>query len=441
MTKVKGGVPIRRVPRVPSVVIQAGQRVFHRRVGGTYDPTTITLRAVVQNVNNPTYRWGHIINGNFRTYNVTLEAMTINPAHAGVIAVRVEGDNIPGYIQATETISIVEDGAPAVQYKIVVKQLDRVVTSISCDNSGNPKIYYTATAYLYKITGVSEELCSDYSCIIAYYRNNTIESSYASQEPVGSYTFNVDGDYDSIRIIFTDGNSIVAEANVPKVYDGAQGNPGCTMRRSEWKLGTEYRNDGALTVTTRYLDMVMVRTNNALGWRGYKCLQTHVSATDNAPGKTMYWEELPTNSVGILTSLIIARDAKLDFLSGNEIGILDANDRVTAGVSGSGSGDTGIRFYAGSDNPQTAPFQVYETGYTIMSNGLFYGSIATPFTNITDDNYLSYFIPIPDGTGYVLNISRGNGFNYMFGDGLNKGRDQHNEGANRAFIFGYKRCL
>ena len=60
--------------------------------------------------------------------------------------------------------------------------------------------------------------------------------------------------------------------------------------------------------------------------------------------------------------MIIARDAKLDFLSGNEIRILDANDKVTAGVSGSGSGNTGIRFYAGSDNPQNAPFRVNEKG-------------------------------------------------------------------------------
>ena len=66
--------------------------------------------------------------------------------------------------------------------------------------------------------------------------------------------------------------------------------------------------------------------------------------------------------IGILVSLIIARDAKLDFLSSNEIRILDANDKVTAGVSGSVSGDAGIRFYAGSAEPQNAPFRVNEKG-------------------------------------------------------------------------------
>ena len=106
----------------------------------------------------------------------------------------------------------------------------------------------------------------------------------------------------------------------------------------------------------------MVRAKNALGWRGYKCLQTHVSTNDNAPGNTGYWEEFPTNTVGILVSLIIARDAKLDFLSSNEIRILDANDKVTAGVSGSVSGDASIRFYAGSAEPQNAPFRVNEKG-------------------------------------------------------------------------------
>ena len=410
--------------------------------------------------------------------------MTITPAYAGVIAVRVSGDNINDYVYASETISIIEDGASAIQYKIVVKQLDRIVTSISCDANGNPKLYYQATAYLYKITGSEEEPCGDFLCAIAYYKGDSVVKADISQGYVDNYTFIVDGDYDSVRIGFSDGENVIVETTIAKTYDGApsevysieilqnnkvvttiasdaegyakldpyalarlykqvgndkkavcsnyyckvvsvniddnmeheeesgvpvsdyefevadnyydyfvvsyfdkaskktvaeitvlrtydgsagkpgeNGVPGCVIRRSEWKSGIQYRNDeGLKTVNTRYIDAVLVRAKNALGWRGYKCLQTHVSTNDNAPGNTDYWEEFPTNTVGILASLIIARDAKLDFLSGNEIRILDANDKVTAGVSGSGSGDTGIRFYAGSDNPQNAPFRVNEEG-------------------------------------------------------------------------------
>ena len=492
---VKGGVPIRRIPRTPTVSILPGERVFHKLPDGTYEPATITLEAVVNNVDNPKYQWGRIVGGSFKPYSVVYSHMIASPVHAGVVAVKVTGDNVPNAIIASETLTIVEDGVSPVQYKIVVKQLDRIVTSISCDANGNPKLYYQATAYLYKITGSEEEPCGDFLCAIAYYKGDSVVKADISQGYVDNYTFIVDGDYDSVRIGFSDGENVIVETTIAKTYDGApsevysieilqnnkvvttiasdaegyakldpyalarlykqvgndkkavcsnyyckvvsvniddnmeheeesgvpvsdyefevadnyydyfvvsyfdkaskktvaeitvlrtydgsagkpgeNGIPGCVIRRSEWRSGIQYRNDeGLKTVNTRYIDAVLVRAKNALGWRGYKCLQTHVSTSDNTPGNTDYWEEFPTNTVGILASLIIARDAKLDFLSGNEIRILDANDKVTAGVSGSGSGNTGIRFYAGSDNPQNAPFRVNEKGelysYKIHAEG------------------------------------------------------------------------
>lgn len=495
--KVKGGVPIRRIPRTPTVSILPVERVFHRKADGTYEPATITLEAVVNNVDNPKYQWGRIVGGSFQPYSVVLSHMIASPVHAGVVAVKVTGDNVPNAIIASETLTIVEDGVSPVQYRIVVKQLNRVVDSISCDANGNPKLYYQATAYLYKITGDIEELCEDFNCVVVYYKNGTQTDTSISTSPLSSYIFDVSGDYDLIRVGFVDlesgkdiietslakvydgapavqysieilqkGKSVstiasdaegypklepyaiarlykkvgnadralcsdfyckvasmnteddisneeesgvpvsdyefevadnyynsfavsffdkeskktVAEITVLRTYDGSAGKPGengipgCVIRRSEWRSGIQYRNDeGLKTVNTRYIDAVLVRAKNALGWRGYKCLQTHVSTSDNTPGNTDYWEEFPTNTVGILASLIIARDAKLDFLSGNEIRILDANDKVTAGVSGSGSGNTGIRFYAGSDNPQNAPFRVNEKGelysYKIHAEG------------------------------------------------------------------------
>ncbi len=480
----RGSVVLKRIPRTPTVSILPGERVFHKLPDGTYEPATITLEAVVNNVDNPKYQWGRIVGGSFQPYSVVYSHMIASPVHAGVVAVKVTGDNVPNAIIASETLTIVEDGISPVQYKIVVKQLDRIVTSISCDANGNPKLYYQATAYLYKITGSEEEPCGDFLCAIAYYKGDSVVKADISQGYVDNYTFIVDGDYDSVRIGFSDGENVIVETTIAKTYDGApsevysieilqkgksvstiasdaegypklepyaiarlykkvgndertvcsdfyckvasmntednisneeesgvpvsdyefevadnyydsfavsffdkaskktvteitvlrtydgsagkpgeNGIPGCVIRRSEWKSGIQYRNDeGLKTVNTRYIDAVLVRAKNALGWRGYKCLQTHVSTSDNAPGNTSYWEEFPTNTVGILASLIIARDAKLDFLSGNEIRILDANDKVTAGVSGSGSGDAGIRFYAGSDNPQNAPFRVNEKG-------------------------------------------------------------------------------
>lgn len=151
--------------------------------------------------------------------------------------------------------------------------------------------------------------------------------------------------------------------------DGTQGLPGLTIIRSEWRQGVEYRNDEEQEGGIRYLSIVLVRDRiAATGWRPYKCLKTHNSDLSNAPGNITYWKELAQNIPSIFTPLIIADNAKLDFMSGNEIRILDANDKVTAGISGSGSGDTGIRFYAGSDNPQNAPFRVNEKGEMVTEN-------------------------------------------------------------------------
>lgn len=217
----RGSVVLKRIPRTPTVSILPGERVFHKLPDGTYEPATITLEAVVNNVDNPKYQWGRIVGGSFQPYSVVYSHMIASPVHAGVVAVKVTGDNVPNAIIASETLTIVEDGISPVQYKIVVKQLDRIVTSISCDANGNPKLYYQATAYLYKITGSEEEPCGDFLCAIAYYKGDSVVKADISQGYVDNYTFIVDGDYDSVRIGFSDGENVIVETTIAKTYDGA----------------------------------------------------------------------------------------------------------------------------------------------------------------------------------------------------------------------------
>lgn len=219
----RGSVVLKRISNTPSVSILPGERVFHKLSDGTYEPATITLEAVVQNVDNPKYQWGRIVGGSFRPYSVVYSHMIASPVHAGVVAVKVTGDNVPNAIIASEVLTIVEDGVSPVQYKIVVSQLNRVVDSISCDAYGNPKIYYQATAYLYKITGNTEVLCEDFYCVVVYYKNGTQSDASVSTSPSGSYTFNVSGDYDLIHVGFIDSEAgkVIIETGLAKVYDGA----------------------------------------------------------------------------------------------------------------------------------------------------------------------------------------------------------------------------
>ena len=88
----RGSVVLKRIPRTPTVSILPGERVFHKLPDGTYEPATITLEAVVNNVDNPKYQWGRIVGGSFQPYSVAYSHMIASPVHAGVVAVKVTGD-------------------------------------------------------------------------------------------------------------------------------------------------------------------------------------------------------------------------------------------------------------------------------------------------------------------------------------------------------------
>ena len=157
--------------------------------------------------------------------------------------------------------------------------------------------------------------------------------------------------------------------------DGKQGIQGCIARDSEWVIGVEYHNDEALTSGTRWLDVALIRDDSAAtGWRAYKCKVTHTSTTSNAPGNTTYWEEFSANFTAIFTSLIIAKNAKITFLQGNQLLIQEDNGTITAGLSGSNEGNA-YRFWAGASTPDNAPFRVDKYGNAWMTKAHVTGEV------------------------------------------------------------------
>lgn len=149
------------------------------------------------------------------------------------------------------------------------------------------------------------------------------------------------------------------------VENGENGLQGCILRKAEWVSGVEWRNDESLAGGTRYVDVALVRDDEAAtGWRAYKCKTTHTSSLANAPGNSTYWEEFGLNTTAIFTSLIIAKDAQIDFMQGNQLLIKKEDGTVTAGFSGSQQGGK-VRIWAGSDTPDNAPFRVLESGKVI----------------------------------------------------------------------------
>lgn len=146
---------------------------------------------------------------------------------------------------------------------------------------------------------------------------------------------------------------------------GKQGLQGCAVRDSEWAIGVQYRNDSALTTNTgvRYIDVVLVRNDStSTGWDAYQCKKTHVSSSSITYTNTEYWDKFDTNVGAIFTSLIISKNAKINFLSGNQLTIAHSQTgKPCLGLSGA-DGSGAIRLWIGSETPDNAPFQVDEDG-------------------------------------------------------------------------------
>lgn len=156
---------------------------------------------------------------------------------------------------------------------------------------------------------------------------------------------------------------------------GKQGIQGCIIRDSEWSTGVEYRNDEALTSGTRYIDIALVRNNStATGWDAYKCIKTHTSSSSITYTNTTYWEQFGVNTTAIFTSLIIAKNAKIQFLQGNQLLVQKDDGTVTAGLSGSTSGKK-TRIWAGAATPDSAPFRVDENGNLVATKANITGVI------------------------------------------------------------------
>lgn len=192
---------------------------------------------------------------------------------------------------------------------------------------------------------------------------------------------------------------------------GKQGLDGCVIRDSEWAIGTEYRNDSNITdgsLDVRYIDVVLVANEaTETGWDAYKCLKTHVSSESITYTNTSYWEKFGANVGAIFTSLIVAKNAKIKFLSGNQLTIQKSDGTVTAGLSGSDEGEK-VRFWAGSETPDNAPYKVDETGRFTAEEGIFKGFIQKKMVTITSSNISEYIKQNTAGNYCIDLYSAGN---------------------------------
>ena len=204
--------------------------------------------------------------------------------------------------------------------------------------------------------------------------------------------------------------------------NGSDGADGLIIRRSEWKPNREYRNDQDVPQSVskiRYLDIVLVRDfGAATGYKVYKCIYTvapHISSDSNAPGTpggAAYWEEFTTNVESIYTDLIIAKDAKLDFVSGNAVRVGyesgTNNFTVVAGITGAGGNNgSAIRIWAGAteENRGRAPFRVTQDGILHAEDADISGKIVAKTGELGELKITGMIDGRLDGTNGILIVS------------------------------------
>ncbi len=177
--------------------------------------------------------------------------------------------------------------------------------------------------------------------------------------------------------------------------DGVQGRQGAAVRGPvNWYTAMEETDrrwcNGELTDNThpedgRWIDII--RKDNVY----YYCTTSYTEAGADWSAVTSNWTSADTEFDFIATKLLLAQNAAIDFLTGNEIYLHDTAGTITAGAAGG----SGISFWAGNATPGLSPFRVGYDGSLVASNanitgaisatsGTFAGYIQLPYEFISD---------------------------------------------------------
>lgn len=126
----------------------------------------------------------------------------------------------------------------------------------------------------------------------------------------------------------------------------------------------------------------------------YRCTTSYYgSSLDSWNSVKNNWtaSDAPYNFVA--TELLLAQNAKIFFLTGNELYLMDNNNQITGGAAAG----SGITFWAGSSIPSEGNFRVDYDGNIFANSGIFRGYIQMPFTNIEQlDHTTGSNVTIPD---------------------------------------------
>lgn len=248
----------------------------------------------------------------------------------------------------------------------------------------------TITATAYKQIGENTPVVAT-DATIKYGYNGSTSSTYSSQ-----ITVDTTKNYMTFRLMV---NSVQRDLEtVPILRDGTNGQPGAQGRQGAAIRGPIDWYDGANQTGRRWCNGQLTDNNypeDAL-WIDvilkdnvyYYCNTSYTEQGQAWSAVSSNWTSADTEYDFVATNILLASTATINFLTNNELYLRDSNGNITGGAAG---GD-GVNFWAGSDTPGDAPFQVSADGSIKAMSGTFAGYIQMPYyfiSNLTPDEKLT----------------------------------------------------
>ena len=381
--------------------------------GAVRPKCTATLYYGVTKVSNAVYSFGEtygdgltidgstgeITVGNDFTWEGTSIGIVVNATANKILrgtATFTLSKNFPGANGA--------DGADAVNYWLA---LDADAIQVSSGGTASPS---TISCKAYKQVGGNTpvELTSAETPYIYWGYNTKNPSTRYSGETL---TIDETKNYLTFRLWDENNNTQYDIETIPILHDGkngedGQGRQGAAIRGPvEW-LSTSARrwcsgNGNASGVSMeedyQYIDIIFRIVDSKKVY--YVCTKSYTQKA-NTDWSTVsgFWTQTDEQYEFVASKVLLADNAYIDFLTGNEIYLRDSGGTVTAGAAGG----NGISFWAGNDQPGNAPFQVNYDGSLKSTKGTF-GCLT-----IGEDSYgrSSFFGHTGDGEyEYELNMS------------------------------------
>ena len=384
--------------------------------GAVRPKCTATLYYGVTKVSNAVYSFGEtyanglsidsssgaITVGNDFTWEGTSIGIVVNATANKILrgtATFTLSKNFPGANGADGA-----DGADAVTYWLAP---DTDAIQVSSGGTASPS---TINCKAYKQVGGNTpvELTSAQSPYIYWGYNTKNPSTAYTGENI---TVDTTKNYICFRLWDSNNNTQYDIETIPILHDGqngkdGQGRQGAAIRgpvewlstsARRWCSGNGNAEGVSMEEDEQYIDIIFRIVDSKKVY--YVCKKSYTQ-TANTDWSTVsqYWTQTDEQYEFVASKVLLADNAYIDFLTGNEIYLRDSGGTVTAGAAGG----NGISFWAGNDQPGDAPYQVNYDGSLKSTKGTF-GCLT-----IGEDSYgrSSLFGQTGDGTyEYELNMS------------------------------------